>query len=214
VTFLFTDIEGSTQLLASLGDAYGPVLETHSGLIREAITAHTGTEVSTEGDAFFAVFASALDAVQAAAAAQGVTESVRFIDRFVGRTELGTWLEAADVFVTPYPNLDQIVSGTLSYAMASGKPIVSTPYAYARERLAGGRGTLVAPQSSRALAEAFVELLGDRERRLAIGARAYAYSRAMIWSTVGTEYARIFARAALPVPAPVRTVAKLAAVGG
>ena len=57
----------------------------------------------------------------------GVTDHVRFVDKFVGRTELGTWLEAADIFVTPYPNLDQIVSGTLSYAMGAGKAVVSTP---------------------------------------------------------------------------------------
>ena len=96
------------------------------------------------------------------------------------------------------------MSGTLSYAMGAGKAIVSTPYAYARERLAGGRGTLVAPQSSGALADAFIELLGDpRAANRAIGGRAYAYSRGMIWSTVGSEYARIFARAALPpCPAP------------
>ena len=100
--------------------------------------------------------------LEATVASLGVTDSVRFIDRFVGRLELGTWLEAADLFVTPYPNLDQIVSGTLSYAMSSGKAVVSTPYAYALERLAGGRGTLVAPASSKALADAFIELLGDR----------------------------------------------------
>jgi glycosyltransferase involved in cell wall biosynthesis len=152
--------------------------------------------------------------LEKAVTAAGVTDSVRFIDRFVGRVELGTWLEAADVFVTPYPNLDQIVSGTLSYAMGSGKAIVSTPYAYARERLAGGRGSLVAPGSSAALAEEFVELLGDPARRATLGRRAYEYSRGMVWSTVGEEYSRIFARAAQrPVPSMV-PVAKLAAIGG
>jgi glycosyltransferase involved in cell wall biosynthesis len=160
--------------------------------------------------------------LEAAAAQAGVTDAVRFIDRFVGRVELGTWLEAADVFVTPYPNLDQIVSGTLSYAMGSGKAVVSTPYAYAKERLANGRGRLVAPESSAALAEAFIDLLGNRERRLAIGRRAYEYSRNMVWSSVGAEYNRIFAEAVLAaaptVPAlarPIsRPVARLAAVGG
>jgi glycosyltransferase involved in cell wall biosynthesis len=148
------------------------------------------------------------------AAEAGVTDAVRFIDRFVGRVELGTWLEAADVFVTPYPNLDQIVSGTLSYAMGSGKAVVSTPYAYARERLASGRGRLVAPESSPALAEAFVDLLGDREGRLSMGRRAYEYSRGMVWSSVGAEYTRIFTRATLPAPTPLGPITRLAAVGG
>jgi predicted ATPase/class 3 adenylate cyclase len=70
VTFLFTDIEGSTQLVTTLGDAYRQVLEAHAGVIRAAIANHDGTEVSTEGDSFFAVFPSALEAVQAAAEAQ------------------------------------------------------------------------------------------------------------------------------------------------
>ena len=80
----------------------------------------------------------------------------------------------------------------------------------------------MAPESSAALAEAFIDLLGDRERRLAIGRRAYEYSRDMVWSSVGAEYNRIFARAALSVPPTVpplarpisRPVARLAAVGG
>jgi predicted ATPase/class 3 adenylate cyclase len=70
VTFLFTDIEGSTRLLSALGDGYAAILDAHSEIIRAAIGAHAGTEVSTEGDAFFAVFPSALNAVSAAAQAQ------------------------------------------------------------------------------------------------------------------------------------------------
>ena len=70
VTFLFTDIEGSTQLVAALGARYGPVLNAHAEVIRTAIASHDGTEVSTEGDAFFAVFPSAIEAVAAAADAQ------------------------------------------------------------------------------------------------------------------------------------------------
>ena len=71
VTFLFTDIEGSTRLLSAVGDdGYAALLAAHSDILRAAIGAHAGTEVSTEGDAFFAVFPSALDAVFAAAEAQ------------------------------------------------------------------------------------------------------------------------------------------------
>jgi glycosyltransferase involved in cell wall biosynthesis len=158
--------------------------------------------------------------------ALGLTEHILFVDRFVGRSELGRWLEAADLFVTPYPNLDQIVSGTLSYAMSAGKAIVSTPYAYAAELLADGRGVLVDPGSSAAVAAAFISLLGDPTRRSAIGARAYAHSRRMIWPQVGRDYGRVFARVAgaavlagtrvaigaLPTPATVARRADLTLV--
>jgi len=70
LTFLFTDIEGSTRLLEALGEALTPVLERHHALLREAIAVGEGTEVSTEGDAFFAVFPSAPRAAAAAASAQ------------------------------------------------------------------------------------------------------------------------------------------------
>ena len=70
VTFLFTDIEGSTQLLHELGDDYANVLAEHHRIVREAIDEHGGVEVDTQGDAFFVSFARASDAVAAAAAAQ------------------------------------------------------------------------------------------------------------------------------------------------
>ena len=70
VTFLFTDIEGSTRLLSRLGDRYAGVLAAHNRVVREAIVRHDGTEIRTEGDSFFAVFRSAVDAVAAADEAQ------------------------------------------------------------------------------------------------------------------------------------------------
>jgi glycosyltransferase involved in cell wall biosynthesis len=137
------------------------------------------------------------------AAARGLGEHVQFVDRYVGRRELSRWLEAADLFVTPYPNLEQIVSGTLAYAMSAGKAIVSTPYAYAAELLGEGRGVLVPPGSPPALAGAFIELLSDPERRAEIGARAYRHSRRMIWSEVGDAYARLLAAVVGDIRRPV-----------
>ena len=124
----------------------------------------------------------------------GMGKHVRFVDRFVGRVELTRWLEGADVFVTPYPNLDQIVSGTLSYAMGAGRAIVSTPYAYASELLDGGRGMLVPPGSPAAWADALIGLLENDELRAAVGRRAYEHSRAMVWSNVAGQYRQLFAR--------------------
>jgi glycosyltransferase involved in cell wall biosynthesis len=128
---------------------------------------------------------------------------VRFVDRFIGRVELTRWLEAADVFVTPYPNMDQIVSGTLAYAMGAGRAIVSTPYAYASELLADGRGVFVPPASPTALAAAVNELLADEKVRLEVGRRAYDHSRRMVWSSVAAEYRDLIGRVrsgAVPVP--------------
>jgi glycosyltransferase involved in cell wall biosynthesis len=145
-------------------------------------------------------------------ASMGLEDHVRFVDRYVGRVELTKWLEAADVFVTPYPNLDQIVSGTLSYAMAAGRPVVSTPYAYADEVLADGRGVLVPPASPVELGAALNELLSDPELRTAIGSRAHAYTRRMVWSAVGAEYRKLFAQVA-GASRPIAHPASLAAVG-
>jgi len=135
--------------------------------------------------------------LEAEAASLGMTEHVRFVGRFVDSAELALWLEAADIFLTPYPNLEQIVSGTLSYAMGAGKAIVSTPYAYAVERLAHGRGRLVEAGSVAALGKALAELALQRDVRAEYGRRAYAFSRSMLCSEVGANYRRLLDRVAL-----------------
>jgi glycosyltransferase involved in cell wall biosynthesis len=119
---------------------------------------------------------------------------VRFVDAFAHRVEMTRWLQAADVFVTPYPDLDQIVSGALSYAMGAGRAIVSTPYTYATELLAKGRGVLVPPGSPEAFAAAINDVLADDAARATLGRRAYEYSRRMVWSDVGAQYRDLFRR--------------------
>jgi glycosyltransferase involved in cell wall biosynthesis len=137
----------------------------------------------------------------------GMEDHVQFVDRFVGKAELTQWLQAADVFVTPYPNMAQIVSGTLSYAMGAGRAVVSTPYAYAAELLADGRGMLVPPGSAGGFATAINSVLGDPELRAAIGRRAYAHTRGMVWSAVGAQYRSLFAEVVADAPVTLPVVA-------
>jgi len=121
----------------------------------------------------------------------GISKHVRFVDRFVGRVELTRWLEGADLFVSPISNVAQVASPTLSYAMAAGRAVVSTPSAVATELLADGRGILAAADRAE-FGGAIADLLGDEAKRAAIGRRAYAYSRRMVWSSVGAEYLDLF----------------------
>jgi glycosyltransferase involved in cell wall biosynthesis len=135
---------------------------------------------------------------------------VRFVDRFMGRVELATWVEAADVVMAPYTDLDRVASGTLSYAMGAGRAVISTPFAFAKERLTKGRGLIAPTASPEALSTAILRLLGDRKLRDAIGTRAYADTRDMVWSAIGTSYGRVFSRVMRPPAPPPSSLRRLA----
>ncbi|QTH20671.1 glycosyltransferase [Rhizorhabdus wittichii] len=121
------------------------------------------------------------EALTARAEALGIAGHVRFVDAFLEQQALLDRLEACDVYVTPYLNMAQITSGTLSYAIGLGKPVVSTPYLHAAEILADGHGVLVPPRDAGALAAAVSGLLRDDEARDALARRAYALGRELLW---------------------------------
>jgi len=126
---------------------------------------------------------------------RGVEANVIFHNRFVRIDELAEFLGAADLYITPYPNVSQAVSGTLAYAVGAGKAVVSTRYWHAEELLADDRGVLVPVKDSSAIAEAVIELLDDPVRRDAMRKRAYMLGRDMTWPNVASRYMDAFEHA-------------------
>ena len=128
----------------------------------------------------------------------GVGDNIVFHDRFLERDELLEIIRAADIYVTPYLNEAQIVSGTLAYAVGAGKAVVSTPYWHAQEMLANGRGRLVPFRDSRALAQQINQLLDFPEERLRMRRAAYDYSRPMVMKEMGRHYLALFSQVRSP----------------
>ena len=126
---------------------------------------------------------------------KGVESNVIFYNRFVSQEELVEFIGAADIYITPYLNPAQIVSGTLAYTLGAGKAVVSTPYWYAEEMLAEERGALVPFRDPAVLAEQVIDLLDNEAKRHAMRKRAYLYGRAMIWPQVARRYMESFDRA-------------------
>ena len=125
----------------------------------------------------------------------GVSQNVRFYNRFVDNDELIELLGAADIYITPYLNEAQITSGTLAYAFGCGKAVISTPYWHAAELLADDQGILVPFGDAEAISTAVNGLLTDENSRHALRKRAYLAGRHMIWSSVMESYGESFIKA-------------------
>jgi glycosyltransferase involved in cell wall biosynthesis len=125
----------------------------------------------------------------------GVSSQVIFNNRFVSAEELIEHVGAADIYITPYRQEAQVVSGTLAIAFGAGKAIVSTPYWHAKELLADERGMIVPFDSPDAIADAVIELLENDAKRHAMRKRAYLHSRATTWPRTARAYMASFQRA-------------------
>ena len=134
----------------------------------------------------------------------GIERNVRFVNRYLTKQEIVDYLALSDIYLTPYLGKDQAVSGTLAYAAGSGKAIVSTPYRYAEEMLAEGRGLLAAFRDAGSIAAAVERILDHPQEARRMEEKMRALGRGMFWDQVARHYEQMF-RAVLPA-AQVRAV--------
>ena len=122
----------------------------------------------------------------------GLRGHVKFLNRFLSKPELFNYLQATDVYITPYLSPNQVSSGTLSYALAAGKAVVSTPYLHAKEALGEGRGVFCNFNDSESIAERVTEIIENKSHRRSLELKAYKYSRKFTWPLVAKKYLALF----------------------
>ncbi len=125
LAFFFSDVEGSTRLLADLGDRFPALLGEHQRLVRAALAAHGGTEISTEGDSFFAVFLGALEALGAAADAQRGLAAYDWPPGHELRVRMGIHIGQAIVAGDNYVGIDINRAARIANAANGGQVVLS-----------------------------------------------------------------------------------------
>ena len=170
----------------------------HPGVLYVVLGATHPQLVARDGEAY-------RDSIVRLAQELGVENHVRFINQFTETEQLLDYLEAVDVYVTPYLNEAQITSGTLSYAIALGKPVVSSPYWHAMEVVTPETGALAPFGDHDVFAREISGLLADDARRERARECAYRLGRTMIWPRLAKAYLEIFDMAVSqhPVRLPV-----------
>jgi glycosyltransferase involved in cell wall biosynthesis len=133
---------------------------------------------------------------------RGLEANVHFLDRFLDIEELAYLLAGTDLYLTPYRSREQIVSGALTFAVAAGCPVVSTPYFYAEDLLASGAGVLVPFDDSKAFAKAILQLLDTPGELAAAAAEARRVGAELSWPAVGAVTVEVLRHAqGLGIPA-------------
>ncbi len=125
VTFVFSDIEGSTGLLKRLGEGYGDLIGEHRRIVRESFGAHGGVEIDMQGDSFFFAFARARDAVTAAVEAQRAHADHGWTDGEVVRVRMGLHTGEPAVGAEGYLGIDVIRAARLASTGRGGSVLLS-----------------------------------------------------------------------------------------
>ena len=147
---------------------------THPGVVRQS------------GEAY-------RDSLQQLSVELGIADRVHFVNQYLNLDELTDWLLASDIYVTPYLNPNQIVSGTLAYAVAAGKPVLSTPYLHAQEMLDEGRGVLTPFHDPIKMAENLDHMVADSRWRAEMSRRCWQFGRSTTWEATAERYWQVFA---------------------
>ncbi len=163
------------------------VVEKHPGTVYIILGATHPNVVKNDGEEYRHYL---MDLVKK----QGLENNVIFIDRFVSNEELFTFLKMCDIYVIPYLGQKQISSGTLIYAMGAGKSVVSTPFWYAEEMLAEGRGMLFNFNDFEALSDTLLHLLDHEDERETISRNALALAEQCYWPHIGKQYVDVLKR--------------------
>ncbi|MHC4290630.1 MAG: glycosyltransferase family 4 protein [Planctomycetota bacterium] len=135
----------------------------------------------------------------------GLQNNVMFYNQFVSDERLHNFLCATDIYVTPYQNKEQLTSGTLAFAVGSGKAVVSTPYWAAEELLDDGRGRIIAFEDPKELSDAIISLLKDDSLFNEYRRCAYDYGRTRTWPKIGRQYWDLFSQTKFPAKSLTKT---------
>lgn len=194
---------GPGKGLETVIEALPAVVENHPDVVYRIVGATHPNLVASEGESY-------REGLMELAERLGVGGNIQWDNRFLGNEELLDQLEACDIYLTPYPNMQQSTSGTLSYAVALGKAVVSTPYVHARELLADGVGVLVEPRQADVIAAAVNRLLDDPTELRAVQRRAWEKGRETIWPCFAAASRALIESV---VAQPPRTIPLLATPG-
>jgi glycosyltransferase involved in cell wall biosynthesis len=166
-------------------DALVPVVEKHPDITYIILGATHPEVIKSQGEKYRLSLERKVKDME-------LENNVIFHNRYVTLDELCEYITDSDIYVSPYLNREQIVSGALTYALGMGKAIISTPYWHAQEMLSDGRGLLVDFGDVEALSQALLSFLSDLATCQLMRKKAYEFGRQMIWKEVGRNYLKLF----------------------